>query len=387
MQQNNKTAVVFDYPVVSRDCAEALQNLGYNVTYITNDTLQTWQQHLPKNKPRFLLSINYQSWISDLAEQLKIPYISWIIDTPHFNLYHEKNKEYNYTYWFVYDELAVMDLNQKGFKRVYYAPVAANVTRLNKIQLTPQEQTKYCCDISLLGNTCIQNEYSQIMKPRMDTELQNVIEQIIQAQMFNESFIISDILTEKFANDLFEDTGIQMKTSEFQGNVTAKDILCSFLGRYHTLNERKYLANQLGHHFHTHIYGDSSWQNFIPNNAYKGTAEHFLEMPKVFKASKINLNVIRSFVQSGLPMRVFDVLGSGGFLLTNHKKDITKFFKEGQDLAIYRDEQDFFEMVEYYLNHDEKREEIAKNGQFTVSQFHTFERRLHDMLLTLKISN
>ncbi|MCW6110464.1 MAG: hypothetical protein E6917_05120 [Clostridium botulinum] len=89
--------------------------------------------------------------------------------------------------------------------------------------------------------------------------------------------------------------------------------------------------------FNCHVYGEINWTNLKDDNIiYKGYAEHFYKMPKVFKCSKININQTRIYVDSGLPMRVFDALESKGFLVTNYKADIDKYFVYRKDLVIYR---------------------------------------------------
>lgn len=379
-----KNIVVFDYPVIAKDCSDAFKNLGFNVTYITDSNLNKWESSLNDAKPNLLFSINYQRWMAKLAKQIQVPYINWVVDTPNFNLYYEENKHYKNTFSFIYDEAIANDLKQKGFNNVYYLPVAANVSRLQSITLTEADYQFFKCDISFLGNPCIQNEFTKFIEPKTDRTTKDLVEQLIQAQMFKDTFIIKDVLTNDFSLDLLTDAGIAIK-EEFGKNVEPKDILSMFLGRYHSFKERIYLTQSLAEKFDLSVYGGTEWKNLIPSSIYKGHADHFKEMPKIFKASKINLNTIRSFVETGLPMRVFDVLGSGGFLLTNSKLDILRYFKDGQDLVVYRDEKDLLEIIYYYLHHELERQKIALNGLNTVKKEHTFEIRLTTMLKMLNI--
>jgi spore maturation protein CgeB len=93
-----------------------------------------------------------------------------------------------------------------------------------------------------------------------------------------------------------------------------------------------------------------------------------------------NLNITRAFVETGLPMRVFDVLGSKGFLVTNDKNDINRLFKNGRDLVVYRDVKDLMEIIEYYLINDSAREEIIMRGFKTVKANHTYSIRIKMMM-------
>lgn len=95
------------------------------------------------------------------------------------------------------------------------------------------------------------------------------------------------------------------------------------------------------------VFGNDEWQT-----SYSGHADHFTLMPKIFQLSRINLNVSRSFVEYGPPMRVFDVLSCGGFLVTNDKQDLHRLFVDGEDLVVFRDTQDLLDICDYYLEHE-----------------------------------
>ena len=376
--------IVFDYPVIAKDCAAAFEKCGLDVEYITEETFESFIHSLKKSKPKFMFGINFQTHLADLAEQWEIPYVYWVVDTPSYNLYYEKNKDRSFSIGFIYDRSIVKDLKRKGFSRVFYMPVAANVERLNKIILNDDDRVKYNCDVSFLGNTCVQNEFTQYIEPKIDDHSKNLIDRLIDAQMFKERFIIKDVITNEIAEAFFDVSGIIFKKEKFRQNFEMKDSLNFFLGRYHSYVERAKIANLLSDYYKLHVYGDSEWLNVLKqSNIYRGNAEHFTEMPKVFKASKINLNIIRSFVDSGLPMRVFDILGSAGFLLTNNKQDIAEYFIDGKDLVVYRDEKDLIEITKYYLENEDQRAAIALNGFQKVNAKHTYEIRLKNILKVL----
>lgn len=390
-EQNNKSnlsqeIVVFDYVVIAKDCAEAFSNLGFQVRYVTDELFVEFEESLKRKKPKFMFGVNFQTHLADFAEQWEIPYIYWVVDTPNFNLFYEKNKFRQYSIGFIYDRVVVEELIAKGFRNVHYMPVAANTNRLNNVSLSSEDLINYRCDVSFLGNTCVQNEYTQYIEPKIDTYSKDLIERLITAQMYNERFVIKEVISNEIAEAFFDLSGIIFKEEAFQGNLQMKDSMSMFLGRYHSYVERAKVVNNLSKNFDVAVFGDKEWLNILEQpSIYRGNAEHYLEMPKVFKASKINLNMIRSFVESGLPMRVFDVLGSTGFLLTNQKQDITEYFIDGKDLVIYRDEKDLSEIIQYYLTHEEERLEIAQTGFNKVKQEHTFEKRLQQIMTICQI--
>ena len=102
-------------------------------------------------------------------------------------------------------------------------------------------------------------------------------------------------------------------------------------------------------------------------------------MPEVFRRSKINLNISLRLIQSGIPLRVLDVLGCGGFLITNYQQEIAENFENGIDLVMYEDYVDLVEKVEYYLIHEEERKAIALNGYNKVRERFNFDDRVRIM--------
>ena len=84
-------------------------------------------------------------------------------------------------------------------------------------------------------------------------------------------------------------------------------------------------------------------------------------MPLIFHYSKINLNITSKSIRSGLPLRIFDILGCGGFLLTNYQPELSNYFTPGYDLVCYSSEDELLEKTEYYLSHEKERIETIFN--------------------------
>ncbi|MBN1051158.1 hypothetical protein DV092_03680 [Clostridium botulinum] len=105
-----------------------------------------------------------------------------------------------------------------------------------------------------------------------------------------------------------DETGYNIILENF---LNRKEKLAILLGRRFNQIQRINMVKNLSKIFNFHVYGDENWNNLNDSNIiYKGYAEHFCEMPNVFKFSKININCTRVYVESGLLMRVFDISGS-----------------------------------------------------------------------------
>lgn len=117
-----------------------------------------------------------------------------------------------------------------------------------------------------------------------------------------------------------------------------------------------------------------------PKLINNGLASTHSEMPLIFHESTVNLNITAKSIRSGLPLRIWDILGSGGFCLTNYQSELPEFLSIGEDLDTYASLEELDEKVAYYLSHPNHAKEIAMHGLETAKKYHTYEIRLTQML-------
>lgn len=91
---------------------------------------------------------------------------------------------------------------------------------------------------------------------------------------------------------------------------------------------------ELSKRYHVNVYSNSDVSDML-RIQYCGSVDYWSELPQVFHMSKINLNFTIPNIKSGIPLRVWDVLGAGGFLMTNYQAEIPYYFKEGEDLICF----------------------------------------------------
>jgi hypothetical protein len=100
---------------------------------------------------------------------------------------------------------------------------------------------------------------------------------------------------------------------------------------------------------------------------------------KEMKRSKICFN---KSISHDLNAKYFEILGSGSFMLTNYNDSFFDFVEENSyiEKMFYIDENDLSKKIDYYLNNNEEREEIAKKANEYIIQNHTFESRIKIIL-------
>jgi spore maturation protein CgeB len=85
-------------------------------------------------------------------------------------------------------------------------------------------------------------------------------------------------------------------------------------------------------------------------------------------------------IKSGIPLRIFDIMGAGGFLISNYQPEIPEYFVPDEDIVLYDSIPDLLEKTEYYLNNEEARRRIALSGYEKVRKYHTWKVRMKEIL-------
>ncbi len=91
---------------------------------------------------------------------------------------------------------------------------------------------------------------------------------------------------------------------------------------------------------------------------------------------------LRSFLGRGtrqIKGRHFEIPACGGFMLTAHADDLENYFKPGEEIVFYENDDDYIDKIRYYLEHDAERERIAKAGYERTVKEHSYMKRLEDI--------
>ena len=103
-------------------------------------------------------------------------------------------------------------------------------------------------------------------------------------------------------------------------------------------------------------------------------------MPQIFACSKINLNPSLRIIQTGIPLRAFDIMGAGGFLLSNYQEELLELFEDGIEVVVYESPEDAVEKIDFYLRHEDLRREIAERGKRKTFEEHSLQSRMETIL-------
>lgn len=123
----------------------------------------------------------------------------------------------------------------------------------------------------------------------------------------------------------------------------------------------------------------SQQELILYKRTYRGFLQTEQELANVYFNTKVNIN---STIQgtSNLNYRVFEVLASRGFLLTDKTNDIENNFLISKELEIYENLDDLIDKTSFYLKNQEIAQKIALNGFSNIAKSHSYTARVYKIL-------
>jgi spore maturation protein CgeB len=377
------------------DCRDALKRLGHNVETVkfdnagfelTEEILSFFTKKFSRteNGKRYydcVFSFDYFPNISQACQKFDVPYISWIFDSPHYTLdSHTLGNSVNRV--FVFDKVLYKRLCDRGVNTVHYTTLAVNSERLTKLCDQLDKETGgnivYEHDVCFLGNLYDNefNFYDQVkyLPPALKMYVDAVImgqEKVFGIDLFSDPKVMS---AERIAQ-LREYIKFE-KTDKYE--IDYDEVILDMLRKKVTVNERRNILLEMGKRFDTVLYTMPGAKP-IENVCNLGTANYMKKMPKVFHRSKINLNITLRCILGGIPLRVVDILGAGGFLITTYQDIIAEYFTDGVELVMAATPEDMLQKTAYYLEHEEERKEIARRGQEKVLRDFSYMKLLPEI--------
>lgn len=371
------------------DVIDAFKRLGFTITEETieiqkkdltpAECIKYISPELTADTYAFVFTINFFPWLSDLCNILRIPYLSLIVDSPVLELYANALRN-PYNRIFLFDRELYNEFAPKNPACVFHIPLATNCVRNDDVIHNANTDTRqrFTSDISFIGSTYAEKcPFNRAQLPEYEL---GFADGLIEAQLkvYGYNFI-ENMISDSFAQTFLECTPGSYRFPEgYEANEKAL-VAQQYISVKVAEQERLRALRMLSDSFNVNIYTGSNTSS-MPHIHNKGFAKSLEEMPIIFHESKINLNITAKSIRSGLSLRVFDVLGCGGFLITNYQTELSEVFEIGKDLVAYESMEHLKELCTYYLAHDDERQEIARNGYKKVKQLHTYDVRLVQML-------
>lgn len=371
-----------------KDIKYTFIKLGYEVEEVYQDLLnydvdeefaEKLKGIIRKDVYEFFFTVNYFPLISNVCQECGLLYVCWSCDNPLISMYH-KSVFNDVNRIFLFDLTNVEEFSGMGADHIYHLPLAVDTERLDYLFANSTDLDLYKNEISFVGSLYEKNSYDK-MEFTLPDYLRGYFEATMEAQKDLHGInIIDRMLTPEILMELQQ----YFELEKSEDSLSDLNLIFSVttLGFKIAEKQRRSILIELSKHHDVSIYTNSNVHDLIRVN-YRGSVDYWEEMPKVFRGSKINLNMTIPNIKSGVPLRVYDILGAGGFCITNFQAELPMFFENEKHMVWYYNQRDLYEKVDYYLRHDTERERIAREGYEHIKMHCSYEQRIKEILETI----
>jgi spore maturation protein CgeB len=143
------------------------------------------------------------------------------------------------------------------------------------------------------------------------------------------------------------------------------------------------LLTEVDNKFNLSVYGEG-WDNF------KNIKNWVTGIDKERETSKakisIGINAVTDYYLYASWPRVFQTMRSGTMFMTQYVPGCEQLFENKKHLVWFHTKEECFELLNYYLSHDEEREQIGQQGKELVYKNHSYDNRVRG-IIDMKIKN
>lgn len=309
-----------------------------------------------------MFSVNFSAEVSEFCQKNKIPYCSWVLQLPNFELY-TKSIFNACNYIGICDSYLVEKMWKLGVEKAFFLPDAVELKeKIDNIEL----EREFCFIAKHPENMVNTEDMTLYGKGYLDSFLH------AQRVLFGAS-----ILEEGIINRVYQ---------EFVGGYSIPEPLLPQMQKLYMAD--KYLApactNLQQNIFMKNnenimtIYSNGS---FEMSNAKKHSyVTDEMARRKIYAGKEFSLVLAPHVLHNGIPRDALEVIAAGGFPLCGYQKDYGYFFERNETLAYFTNMNDFSNLIIKYGNDHKERERVKENAYKVVAEGHTYRHRIIRML-------
>lgn len=347
------------------------------------ERLKIVEKHLKEEELLFVFSINFYPVISNICHIYGVKYLGWTVDSPVPELFNKAILN-DTNRIFMFDKAQFNMHGKHNPACAFHLPLAAACDRFDAVvnSITPEDIKRFSGDIAFVGSLYTEKDPIPNIKDLSDRAL-GYIEGLCESAMRVYGYNLTmDSISDDFLKEFKDTVKFVVPNAVDDPDLDRYAIAHSYLGYHIAAIERTRTLNTLAQFFNVYLYTRSDVSKLQGVNIRDGVRT-LDEMPKVFNLAKINLNMTHRPIETGLPLRIFDIMGCGGFCMTNYQSEIEDMFEIGEEIETYSSIDELIDKCAYYLEHDNERAEIARRGYERVKAEHSYFHRMKEMLTVL----
>ena len=327
-----------------------------------------------------LMSIHLIYNVAVAAYWAGIKYISVIWDAPYLKAYTVMGTLDNIWYS-AFDKLDAERMRQGGCPHVMYQPLSVNRENILAWKKRFLAKRRYIYDISLIANLYEDNAYDRCLD-LLPENMQAYFRSIFEEAAFKWDGV--NRVYGKTGQEILEYMKLVSPTLKINNPYNVEDVRyfeAMYLIRKLANIERVCVLNLLAEDHDVYLYTYSEVDETLMPKVHRrppvqvGEATSF-----IYAGTKINLNIALKGIEGGTTQRIMDIMGAGGFVLTNYCEETAELFEEDKEIVMFRTPEELIQKVDYYLEHEEEREQIARAGHEKAMNDYTYEKKIKRLL-------
>jgi hypothetical protein len=336
-------------------------------------------ERLKKYYCDYVITHNLSPEIAQACYEVGVPYISWAYDSP----LKESGgwfAEYPTTHAFCMDRKELARLKEEGKKHTHleYMHLAGNVTRMQRLVISKEDEKLYGHQVSMVGSIYdlgFKDRYFEIIKDKWEADEEK--KDWLCGELMN--FVTEKVgdwrrdgtIFDRLSDEVVELLRVIYSDASVKYNFPNRRYHETLLAREITHHDRVLVLSELAKLYDVHLYTKS--KSGIPENiTVHPPVSAYVEAAKVYHLSKINLNISLRSIETGTPLRIFDVMSVGGFMLSNFQAELADLFVVDKEIVLYESIEELKDKVKYYLKHEDRRQRIAIAGHEKVKRCYSY---------------
>ena len=296
-------------------------------------------------------------------------YISWTHSVP-MEVNDLNLLKYDFNRIFVFDKNYVSFLQTLGCSYVYHLPLATTIRKIIR------KRPEFIHDLSMVG-TLYNSEYTNLISPLKKYD-RGYLDGLVEFQcLVNGANVIDMGLTEEL---------IDRMNATYESKLESTDKFIPYnkrqlsycMCREATRRNRIMAFLLLEGKVQTGLYtGDKA--DMLRHTYKGGYIDYKIKMPEVFRNSKVNLNITLSCIESGIPLRLLDIIGCGGVALSNSQPEIFEYFRPDIDIVCFDNMEELVNKALFLIKEDGVRDKLIENGLSVIEKAFKFSDRVNAM--------
>lgn len=366
-----------------RDVLEIMEQRGHLLQIVeVPDSNETLLQEMSSNKDHDLLkkiasgeidvlfSLDYYPCIASVCSVMNKIYVSWSLEPPFANLYSstilcKTNR------LFVADRWVAELFRREGVENIFYLSEGVNIERCERVKAKSNTEEKNL-ERSIIN--IIRNEsWEKLFKAkRLRDSTLGYMEGMIAGQNLVYGYdFFSRNLPEYVMKDLLENSQVKKAADSILDSMQCYAEYCFYPKT--TAVDRIVAAKCITKAGPVHVYGKEEI-------VYDGVINHgilpYEQRLDVINDTIININITPRGFKDGIYGHALQIMGMGGFLITDYREALYEEFIPGEEFITYKDMIDLAGSTIKFINNENERKRIAQNGYEKILESYTLNQRL-----------